>query len=219
MNKIDFYFDFLSPFSFFAWKNLQSGSLGTEVQIHYYPVILGSILNHHGMKGPGEIDPKREYLYKNCLRYAKRKGWNFLCPKTHPFNPLYALRLATLECSGTLQTKVIDCFWKAGWEEGIDLGSPEELEVALRNAGLPAKELMDQCYEKSVKNAVKENTNRAIAVGSFGVPTLLVNESEMFWGNDSLEDVKRYLDGEDDLDRELYLKILAKTPRKIISIT
>jgi 2-hydroxychromene-2-carboxylate isomerase len=213
MKKIDFYFDFLSPFSFFAWKNIQADVLGDEIEIHYYPVILGSILNHHGMKGPGEIDSKREYLYKNCLRYATRKGWKFLCPKTHPFNPLYALRLATIECSGELQSKVIDCFWKAGWEDGIDLGNPEELEKALEEAELPAKHLMEKAYEKNVKNALKENTNKAIAIGAFGVPTLFVNNSELFWGNDSLDDVKKYLENKDDLNRELFLQILAKTPR------
>ncbi len=213
MKKIDFYFDFLSPFSFFAWKNLQTRQELDGTEINYYPVILGTILNHHGAKGPGEIEVKRQYLYKNCLRYAKRHNISFLCPKTHPFNPLYALRLATKECSGDLQKKVIDIIWKAGWEQGIDLGSETELALALEQAGLPAAQLMEKTYDKAVKNAVKLNTQKLIDVGGFGVPSMVVNNSELFWGNDSLNDVINYLNGKDDLDRKLFEEILAKTPR------
>ena len=93
------------------------------------------------------------------------------------------------------------------------MGSPEELEKALEQAQLPAKELMEKAYEKIVKNALKDNTNKAIEIGAFGVPTLFVNNSELFWGNDSLEDVKKFLENKDDLNRELFLQILAKTPR------
>jgi 2-hydroxychromene-2-carboxylate isomerase len=214
MQTIDFYFDFLSPFSFFAWINLKK--LKQEfpnVTISYHPVILGQLLNHHGIKGPGEVDSKREYLFKSCLRYAKRENIKLLCPKFHPFNPLYALRLATIECSGPNQEKVIDTIWYAGWSEGLDIGSEEVLEKVLNSQGFNAKELIEKSYQKDVKQALKSNTQNAININAFGVPTLVVNGKELFWGNDSLTDLKNYLNEKDDLDLELYQQILRKTQR------
>lgn len=213
MHKIDFYFDFLSPFSFFAWKNIQAGKLKAEYQINYYPVLLGNLLNHHELKGPGEITPKREYLFRSCLRYAAAQNIKFTVPKSHPFNPLYALRLATKECAGHDQVKVIDCLWRAGWEEGIELGDPDALTKALNDQGLPAATLMEKTYDKAIKNAVKQNTENAIERGAFGVPTFIVSNDELFWGNDSLPDLEKYLNGKDLLERKLYADILQKTPR------
>lgn len=213
MHQIDFYFDFLSPFSFFAWKNIQAKKLQGNYQINYYPVLLGNLLNHHGLKGPGEITPKREYLFRYCLRYAAAQNIKFTVPKSHPFNPLYALRLATMECAGDLQEKVIDTIWKAGWEDGIELSDPEALTAALKQAGLPAETLMEKTYDKTIKNAVKLNTKNAIKHGAFGVPTFILDKEELFWGNDSLHDLNQYLLGKDSLDRKRYLEILEKTPR------
>ena len=113
MKELNFYFDFLSPFSYFAWINLQRYP---ELTIHYKPVALGPLLNHWGIKGPGEVEPKREFLLKQCLRYAASNKIEFTTPKTHPFNSLYALRLALKSSAGELQSEVIKTLWQAGWQ-------------------------------------------------------------------------------------------------------
>lgn len=212
MQTIDFYFDFLSPFSFLAWKRFNQ-VINENVEINYIPVILGQLLNHHGIKGPGEVDPKREFLFKTCLRIASRERIKLVAPKFHPFNPLYALRLATVACSGQNQKKVIDAIWEAGWSQGQDIGNEEILEKALNENNLPAKELIERSYAKEVKQELKSNTQKAIENQAFGVPTFIVNKKELFWGNDSLNDIKNYLAGKDDLDRELFNEILVKTKR------
>jgi 2-hydroxychromene-2-carboxylate isomerase len=208
METIKFYFDFLSPFSFFGWKNLQS----LPVHIHYYPVPLGPLLNHWGIKGPGEVQPKREFLLKQCLRYSQRMGIPFTTPKTHPFNSLYALRLSLQSVAGELQPKVIQTLWTAGWQKRIDMGEPDELLAALREAGLPAEELYEKSFSKEARQELKRNTQEAIAQGVFGVPTFVVG-NELFWGNDSLTELQAFLQGEDLLDRNKLADLLASTPR------
>src|SRR4051812_35620264 len=100
MKRLNFYFDFLSPFSYFAWTKIASNK---ELIIDYKPVALGPLLNHWSIKGPGEIEPKREFLLKQCLRFAAKNNIDFTTPKTHPFNSLYALRLALKSTAGELQ--------------------------------------------------------------------------------------------------------------------
>lgn len=209
MKEFNFYFDFLSPFSFFAFKRL--GQL-QNVTIHYKPVALGPLLNHWGIKGPGEVTPKREFLLKQCLRYAAKHHMSFTTPKTHPFNSLYALRLALKSTAGDLQPQVIKTLWEAGWEKRIDMGEPDELQKVLREAGLPAEELYEKSFSKEAKVELKANIQEAISFGVFGVPSFVAG-NELFWGNDAMESLVDYLAGKDPLDREKLQMLLDSTPR------
>ncbi len=210
MKSFTFYFDYLSPFSYYAHIRLQK--MKEDLSIVYRPVALGSLLNHWGIKGPGEVQPKREFLLKQCLRYSKKHNIPFTTPKTHPFNSLYALRLSLAGVAGVHQEKVIDTLWKAGWETRIDMGEPDELLRVLREAGLPADELYEKSFEKSAKVEFKKNIEDALSVGAFGVPSF-VSGNELFWGNDSLEDLFVFLDNRDTLDREKLTTLLSSTPR------
>lgn len=210
MKSFDFYFDYLSPFSYFAHKRLHIHR--REFRISYRPVALGPLLNEWGIKGPGEVQPKREFLLKQCLRYSDRHNIPFTTPKTHPFNSLYALRLSLAGVAGLHQEKVIDTLWKAGWEKRIDMGEPEELLRELREAGLPADELYEKSFSKEAKVEMKKNIQDALSAGTFGVPSFVAG-TELFWGNDSLEDLFSFLDNKDTLDREKLTRLLTSTPR------
>ena len=209
MKPIKFYFDFLSPFSYFAFLKLQTIK---EIQVEYCPVALGPLLNHWQIKGPGEITPKREFLLKQCLRYAAKNNIDFTTPKTHPFNSLYALRLSLKGVALELQPRVIETLWKAGWQKRIDMGEPDELLKALEDAGLPSHELYEKSFTKEAKAELKSNMSEAISFGAFGVPSMLY-ENELFWGNDSIEDLLNFIDGSDLLDREKLSMLLSSTPR------
>jgi len=164
MKQVKFYFDYLSPFSYFAWKNLATLRQKHDLQIDYYPTPLGPLLNHWGIKGPGEVTPKREFLLKTCLRYAAKKNWPFTTPKTHPFNSLYALRLSLKEVAEDFQPQVIKCLWEAGWNERIDMGEPDELLGALKKSGLPADELYEKSFSREAKQALKKNIAEILIV-------------------------------------------------------
>lgn len=212
MKQVKFYFDYLSPFSYFAWKNSEILKQKHALNIEYYPTPLGPLLNHWGIKGPGEVTPKREFLLKTCLRYAAKKNWPFTTPKTHPFNSLYALRLSLKEVAGDLQSAVIKCLWEAGWNARIDMGEPDELVRVLKEANLPAEELYEKSFAREAKLALKNNIATATEQGIFGVPSLIV-DNELFWGNDSLDDFETFITGQDLLDRQKLEELLRSTPR------
>jgi 2-hydroxychromene-2-carboxylate isomerase len=209
--EVKFYFDFLSPFSYFAWRSLPA-KLPAGCEINLLPVALGPLLNHWGIKGPGEVQPKREFLLKQMLRKSAREGFPFTTPKTHPFNSLYALRLALKEVAGEHQGAVIKTLWLAGWEKRIDMGNPDELLAALKEAGLPADELYEKSFSAEAKKALKSNIAEAIAYGVFGVPSFVVND-ELFWGEDSLPELVSFIEGRDLLDRPKLHELLSQTPR------
>lgn len=205
MKKIDYYFDFLSPFSYFSWKNTENLRKNPKWDIALKPVVMGSLFNHWLIKGPGEIAPKRYYMLKQCFQYAALNDIAFMPPKSHPFNPLYALRLATTSCSGDNQEKVIDLLWRLCWEKGQDLGNENVLASALMDAGLEGDKLLDRTFDRDVKIELKSNTKEAITNKVFGVPSF-VYDNELYWGNDSLIYLERALNKDPvDWDVETFI--------------
>ena len=77
MKKIEFYFDFLSPYSYLAWTWVRS----SPYEFEFYPVSMGSIIAAYDTKGPAQIEPKRNYLFKDLLRSTKMNNIPFTTPK------------------------------------------------------------------------------------------------------------------------------------------
>lgn len=209
MKEFTFYFDFLSPFSYFAWREIHQNP---ELKVNYRPVALGPVLNHWGIKGPGEVTPKREFLLKQCLRFAAKNSIPFTTPKTHPFNSLYALRLCLRGVAGQDQAKVIETLWKAGWQDRIDMGDPDELVKVLTTSGLPAAELYEKSFSREAKAELKQNIQEALGFGVFGVPSF-VSSHELFWGKDSMPELYEFISGKDILDKKKLEDLLSSTPR------
>lgn len=188
---VEFYFDFLSPYSYLAWTWLRE----SDINFVAVPVVLAQVIHHHETKGPAEIAPKRDYLWKHCLRTAKYRNIPFVMPAKLPFNSSYALRMAI--ASGG-DKNVIDALFRAAWEKGLDIGEPE---VVL---ALPECQGLDEAASsKESRRALKENVAKAISRGAFGTPTFVVGE-ELFWGDDCQRDLMAYLKHEDVLDHAAF---------------
>ena len=68
--EVHFYFDYLSPYAYFAWRQLQPLCQRYCVDLRPHPVVFGKLLDHWGQLGPAEIDPKKTALYKYCYTQA-----------------------------------------------------------------------------------------------------------------------------------------------------
>lgn len=209
MKKIEFYFDFLSPYSYLAWTWVRS----TPYEFEFYPVSMATIIASYDTKGPAQIEPKRNYLFKDLLRATKMNNIPFTTPKHLPFNSLYALRLALIGTAGDKQKEIIDAIYRAGWEKGLDIGSDDVLKEILKEKNLYSDDLIEKMESKNARIELKANVERALQRELFGVPSFVV-DGEMFWGYDSTKYLEMYLNGTDPLDREMYQQFIAKfTPR------
>src|SRR5262245_47888286 len=80
------------------------------------PILFAALLDAGGPKGPAEIPAKRRYLMKDIARKAYRFGIpNVAPPPAHPFNPLVALRVASLPRDGETRERIIDALYMAAW--------------------------------------------------------------------------------------------------------
>lgn len=198
--KIEFFFDYLSPYAYLAWCLLPAWRKALpSVEIKSTPVLFAGLLNHWGQKGPAEVAPKRDYVFTHCLRIATRNKIPFALPKFHPFVPVTSLRLSLLEVAGDKQNDVIAALWKAGWQQGRDLGDFNILAEILSENNLSTA-LLEKTNDPQIKQILKDNTNRAIELGVFGVPSFITEDKTLFWGLDSLVDLKDYLQGNNKLE-------------------
>lgn len=206
--QVTFFFDFLSPYSYVAWTRVRNDD---SLHLEFYPVALAGIISHYETKGPGQIEPKRNYLMKDLLRYTKMHNIPFVTPPSLPFNSLYVLRLALRSVSGENQKRVVDTFFRAVWEFGLDIGNSDIVTNLLLKENLPANDMMEKISSKEIRQELKQNSELAISKGVFGVPTFFYNK-EMFWGNDSLDYLKMAIASNDPLDQKKYQDFLNKHP-------
>ena len=200
-SKIHFYFDFISPYAYFAWRKLPALAKKYNREIEAHPVVFGKLLDKWGQLGPAEIPPKRNWLNEYCLRYAALNGFKYNPPKKHPFNPLAALRMSLKEVSGDDQLRVIDSIFEEGWSHGADLGDLSTLTSLLTRQSIDGETLSKKVSESEIKELLIDETTYAIEKGVFGVPTIIIDDN-LFWGNDQMDHIELLLDGRDPLDRE-----------------
>jgi len=178
------YFDFISPFAYLQWLDLRRSPLSVPWQPT--PVLLVALLQHWGQKGPAEIASKRRFTYRFAHWQAARAGIVLRFPPAHPFNPLPVLRLAVALDS---RAEVIDRIFAHIWRDGRAADTPADLAELGREFGVDVERTL---ADGAVKEQLRANTERAIAAGAFGVPTMQVG-TELFWGADSGELLREYL--------------------------
>jgi 2-hydroxychromene-2-carboxylate isomerase len=183
MRRVTWYFDFISPYAYFSLQTLER--LGTEVELHYEPVLLAGLLNHWGQKGPAEIPAKRVWTYRSCVWWAQQNNLPFRVPAAHPFNPLAYLRLCIAAGNSPVAVRTI---FDGLWTSGVDPADPGAVASLAASLGIPLERIADPV----VKGALRESTERAVQKGVFGVPTFAIDH-HLFWGNDSLDFVMAYL--------------------------
>ena len=200
IRTLDFYFDYLSPFAYFAAVRLPDICQSRGVELQYRPVLFAGLLNHWGQLGPAEVLPKAIHTFKTTYRYAALGGIPFSPPRFHPFVPLTALRATLRDICGDDQALVVKTLFELGWAEGRDPGDSKDIADALTAAGLDGDTLVAATREEEAKQSLRMDTEDAIARGVFGVPTMIAGD-ELFWGVDQLPYLELYLDGQDPWEK------------------
>ena len=194
MKHLNFYFDFISPYAYLAFKQLPEALKGISYSVEYRPILFAGLLKHHGQLGPAEIVPKREWTYRHIMWLADKLSVPLRMPASHPFNSLPLLRLALAANSnlnvgvqaGICNRYVCEQLFNYAWISGVNVNDDEHI------AALVGRLHGRDWQSDAVKDRLRANTDAAIKQQIFGVPTIAV-DGKLFWGLDALPMLRDYL--------------------------
>ena len=196
MNDVHFYFDFISPYAWLAFKALPKSLEGISHRVHYHPVVFGAMLKHHGQLGPAEMPGKRDWTYRQVMWLAKQQGTDLQMPASHPFNSLALLRLAVAASdNGQPNRYVVESIFKHVWCTGLEASDAERFAALQLHLFSQANVSLKDPQSVEVKQLLQQQTQQAIDLGLFGVPSMVVN-GQVFWGQDALPMLRAYLQGD-----------------------
>ena len=202
LHEIRFFYDPISPYAYLAFERLPEALMGHSVQVRYQPVLFAALLKAHGQLGPAEIPGKREWTYRQASWLAHHHSVPLELPAEHPFNPLALLRLglccATDEAPGETSRWVTEQLMHHVWRGGHSATDPQrltDLQARLQDHMAQRGRSWLAPDSDAVKLRLRSNTEQALALGLFGVPSLVLGE-RVFWGQDALPMLRACLNGD-----------------------
>jgi len=186
MPRLAFYFDLGSPYAYLTAERV-ANLLGE--QIDWQPLSLGGLFKANGRSSWA--------LGGNQSRQAgmaevERRARDYGLPPIHwpdpwPGNYLMAMRAATFAFAAGHGHEFALAGFRAAFARGLDLSVPANVLDAAEHAGLDRNETQAATQEPPIKQALRDATDAAHALGVIGVPTIAIDR-ELFWGDDRLED-------------------------------
>ena len=181
--EIDFYFDFISPYTYLAYKKIQS--LPKDIKINYKPILLGGLHNLEGITPPAFIKPKLKHMMNDCLLIAKKNNFDFKWNSKFPINSLNIMR-GYFDINSHNRDRYIEKMFDAYWRDDLDISKEEILIPLLEQCEIDKDIFFKTIKDTVIKEMLIEATKNAHEQDVFGAPTFIVN-NKLFWGQDRLE--------------------------------
>ena len=183
--NLDFYFDFISPYSYLAYKRLSSLNKDNILNINYKPILLGGLHNLGKITPPAFNERKLKNMKNDCELIADKNNFEFKWNLKYPINSLYLMR-GSLVVDKNLKKKFFENCFDAYWKDNLDISDEEIVDNIIEKSNLNKKKFLDDIERNDIKEMLKNLTSNAFEKDIFGAPTFVVN-NKIFWGQDRLD--------------------------------
>ena len=148
--SIDFYFDFISPYSYLAYKKIKSLNDLNDYKIIYKPILLGGLHNLGGITAPAFNVRKMKNMKNDCELIAKKNKIIFKWNDKFPINSLYLMR-GYLVLSEKLKEKYFEVCFDNYWKENTDISSEENIHKILDLCSINKTDFFKNINDKKLK--------------------------------------------------------------------
>ena len=184
--RIEFFFDFISPYTYIAYNRLDWLEEQTGAEILFRPFFLGGVMNDTGNSPPAKVPAKGKWMWADLKMHAARYGIEMKMNPSFPFNTVTLMRACfAAEDAGILRPYCDTCF-RAVWAEGRNMADKDTAIGALNEAGLDGEALLTAAAMPEIKEKLKASSDEAVRRGAFGAPTFFIGET-MYFGQDRME--------------------------------
>lgn len=197
-NRIAFWFDFASPYSYLAAMRIEQAASAAGLAVDWRPMLLGPVFKSMGVPPLPlfAIAQKGDYTWKDLARQAAKYGLAWTRPSQFPRNGILAERIIIGHPGAGWIGDFCREVFRRNWGLDQDIGDETIIAGALREVGVDPGPALARATDDAVKLALRQQTEQAIALGIFGAPSM-VARGELFWGNDRLDDAIAHATGRD----------------------
>ena len=186
IKPFDFFFDFVSPYSYLAHKQIRNIEYQHNIKINYMPILLGGLLNLAEIKAAAFIPSKAKFMIKDCKLFAEKLNIKFKFNSYFPIQSLNLMRGVLIARKENKTSLYIDKFFDACWKDGLNLNDQKIVDKILEDLNFNLKTYKLKISEQKIKDELIKRTKDAFLKGVFGAPSFIIN-NKMFWGQDRLE--------------------------------
>jgi len=183
--SIDFYFDFISPYSYLAFKKIKLLDKTKKLNINYKPILLGGLHKLGGITAPAFNERKMKNMKNDCELIALKNKINFKWNNKFPINTLNLMR-GYLVIDDEIKERYFEICFDAYWKDNLDISSESEIVKILDICDINKNKFFEDVKNEKTKEELKKLTDIAFKNDIFGAPTFVVNK-KIFWGQDRLD--------------------------------
>ena len=186
IKPFDFYFDFISPYSYLAHKQIKKIENKESIKIRYNPILLGGLHNLHGIKAPAFIPAKAKHMIRDCKLIAEKNEIKFKFNSYFPIRSLNLMRGVLVAEEDNIKCYYIENIFNSIWQDGLNMNDDIVIQKVLKNLNVNPKTFTLRTLSSLIKDSLRKKTNDAYMKGIFGAPTFVAN-NKIFWGQDRIE--------------------------------
>jgi 2-hydroxychromene-2-carboxylate isomerase len=191
---IDFYFDFSSPYSFFAAARIDDLAGHYARSVRWRPILLGAAFKVTGQQPLLEIPVKSDYARRDIARFARLLDLRLRMPEKFPFAAIAPARaFYWLEAQDpALAKRFAKAVFRQAYVSGADVTGIDFVCDLASGMGVSRDAIKEALGSAAVKDKLRAEVDAAVAKGVFGAPYIVV-DGEPFWGADRLAQIEEWL--------------------------
>ena len=190
MATLEFFFDCSSPWTYLAFTRIHAVIARTGADIVWKPILVGGVFNAVNtdvyQRRANPDARKASYSEKDLQDWARLAGIRIGKPPVFPVRAVGMMRCALAAQERGRLVPFARAAFEIYWGELRDVSQREVLADICRAAGLDPAAMLARADAPGIKDRLRANTEELIARGGFGSPTMFVNGSDMYFGNDRL---------------------------------
>jgi 2-hydroxychromene-2-carboxylate isomerase len=195
---IEFFFDCSSPWTYLAFHNIQPLAKEFAVEIRWRPFLVGGVFNTVNPSVYASRDKpvpaKADYMKKDLADWARAAGLTIkMPPSAFPVNSVKAMRGCLWLAEEAAMLPFARALFEAYWGDDKDISQDGVLAEICTRIGIDPAKFFAGIGGQAIKDGLKANTDELIARGGFGSPTIFLDETDMYFGNDRLPLIRRAL--------------------------
>lgn len=188
--QLEFFFDCSSPWTYLAFARVHEIVARTGAEIVWKPILVGGVfnaVNQDVYERRAKPEPRKTaYYFKDLQDWARHAGVTIGQPPVFPVNSVKAMRGALVALDEGKLVAYARAVFEAYWGRLEDISQPPVLARIATEVGLDPSAFLARLDEAQVKDRLRANTDELIARGGFGSPTMYVDGTDMYFGNDRL---------------------------------